>query len=106
MRVHSIALVGCLGVVGTVIAQDASRSGDAPIESKTQTANSAPQTVNETKNSRKHEANEHLTDGLNTTHSRDARKKDEYGTPLPAAPKGQGTNSSTDAQRAADPKPP
>ncbi|HEY4093274.1 MAG TPA: hypothetical protein VGN46_17315 [Luteibacter sp.] len=41
---------------------------------------------------------------MNTTHSRDPRKKDEYGSPVPSTPKGQGTNSSTDAQRAADAK--
>lgn len=104
MRIHSYAILVLLAATGAATAQEAAHSGDAPIETKTQTANSAPQTVNETPNSRKHEANEHLTDGLNTTKSRDTRKRDEYGTPVPEAPKGQGTNTGTDAQRAADPK--
>ncbi|MGN6480540.1 hypothetical protein [Luteibacter sp.] len=99
----SIAMFG-ISMSMCASAQDAARSNDSPIESKSQTANSAPQMVNETADSKKHEQNQHWNDAVNTTHSRDSRKKDEYGSPVPATPKGQGTNTSTDAQRAADAK--
>lgn len=104
MRTLTLALVTCLAGTGSAIAQDASPPQDAPIETKSQTANSAPQTVRETAASKEHEQNEHWNDPMNTTHSRDPRKKDEYGSPVPSTPKGQGTNSSTDAQRAVDAK--
>lgn len=105
MRVTALtlALLG-LSISMSAFGQDAARSNDAPIESKSQTANSAPQTVNETANSKKQEQKQHWNDAMNTTHSRDPRKKDEYGSPVPSTPKGQGTNTSTDAQRAADAK--
>jgi hypothetical protein len=99
----SIAMLG-VALSMSVAGQDAPRSKDAPIESKSQTANSAPQTVNETANSKQHEQKQHWNDAMNTTHSRDPRQKDEYGSPVPSTPKGQGTNTSTDAQRAADAK--
>jgi hypothetical protein len=73
-------------------------------EVKKQTANSAPQTVVETPATRKKEANEHLTDGLNTTGDRNKGPRDAYGTPRPEPLKGQGTNTSTETMRAADKK--
>jgi hypothetical protein len=78
---------------------------DEQTEVKKQTANSAPQTVIETPTTRERERQQRLTDGLNTKRAApDPRQKDEYGTPKPDTPPGQGTNSSTDAVRAADAK--
>ncbi|QWT22382.1 hypothetical protein KPL74_10370 [Bacillus sp. NP157] len=107
MRMATLAvLAGLTTAMGAAAAQDASRSQDTPIETKTQTANTGRQTVHETPRSVEHGKQQHWSDAMNTQGQKDPRRKDEYGTPVPEAPKGQGTNSSTDAQRAADVKHP
>src|SRR3954471_3408195 len=75
-----------------------------PADVKKQTANSAPQTVVETPATRKKEANEHLTGGLNKTRAKNQEPRAAYGTPRPEPLKGQGTNTSTETMRAADKK--
>jgi hypothetical protein len=98
----SVVLIGLL--VST--ASFAQSSGDKGVEVKKQTANSGPQKVVETPATRKKEADQKWTDGVNTKRhpSTDTRPRDEYGVPVPQPISGQGTNSSTDAMRAADKK--
>ncbi|KJV36191.1 hypothetical protein [Luteibacter yeojuensis] len=98
MRLFTLAITASLALSAMAAPQE------TPVETKTQTANSAPQKVDETARSRQQEQKQHWNDAMNTTGSKDPRQKDEYGTPVPPQTKGQGTNSSTDAQRAADPK--
>lgn len=99
-----IFIAGLIVLSAPMLAFAQDRPGK-PVEVKRQTANSAPQKVVETPETRQNEANQHLTDGLNTKKgSGDPRDRDEYGTPRPDPVKGQGTDSSTDAMRAADKK--
>lgn len=102
MRLLALTVILGFAASGAALAQEATRSPDTPIETKTQTANTGRQVVNETPRSKQDEQKQHWTDAMDTSHSRDPRKKDEYGTPVPQPPSGHGTNSSTDAQRAAD----
>jgi len=80
--------------------------GQQGVEVKKQTANSGPQKVIETPATRKKEEKQKWTDGMNTKRypTTDHRPRDEYGAPVPNPPEGQGTNSATDAMRAADKK--
>lgn len=83
----------------------AQEKAGAPVQVKTQTAAGHPQTVVETPKTRQERASQHLTDPLNTKKgSGDPRRRDAYGTPVPEPLHGQGTNVSSDAVRAADPK--
>lgn len=102
MRPILIAGLIALSAPMMAVAQDDSGK---PVEVRKQTANTAPQKVVETPQTRKNAANQHLSDGLNTKKgSGDPRERDEFGTPRPESLKGQGTNSSSDAMRAADKK--
>jgi|GEM_PF-4808067 len=76
------------------------------IEVKKQTAASSPQTVVETPRSRDEEKEHHVLDATNTKRypTDHSLPRDGYGVPVPQPPPGQGTNSSTDAMRAADKK--
>ena len=100
MRPILFSLALALSMPLTAFAQDDAGKG---VEVKKQTANSGAQTVVETPATRRREANEHITDPVTTRKgSGDPRPRDAYGTPVPKPIKGQGTNSSTDAMRAAD----
>jgi hypothetical protein len=66
---------------------------DRPVETKKQTANSAPQTVHETERSLKKEQDQRWNDGMNTKRAPDPRKRDEYGAPKVSPPEGQGTDN-------------
>ena len=102
MRPMLFTALIALSAPALVVAQD---NAGQRVEVRTQTANTAPQTVVETPQTRKNEANQHVTDALNTKKgSGDPRDRDKFGTPRSEPLKGQGTNSSTDAMRAADKK--
>lgn len=100
MRPVLIIAVAALATPWLAFAQD---HAEGSTTVKTQTANTAPQTVVETPKTRKAKAEQRVTDGTNTHRgSGDPRRRDEYGTPRPEPINGQGTNSSSDAMRAAD----
>jgi Ni/Co efflux regulator RcnB len=96
MRLLTLAITASLALSAMAAPQQ--------VETKSQTANSAPQKTSDTPRSRQQGQKQHWNDAMNTKNTKDPREKDEYGTPVPPQTKGQGTNSSTDAQRAADPK--
>jgi len=78
---------------------------DESAQIKTQTVAGHPQKVVETPKTKRAEAAQELTDPVNTKKgSGDPRRRDAFGTPVPEPLKGQGTNVSSDAVRAADKK--
>lgn len=101
----SLTIAGAVIFSVAPLAAVAQKKVNDAVQVKHQTAAGHPQTVVETPETKNDTARQRLTDPLTTKKgSDDPRRRDAYGTPVPEPLDGQGTNVSSDAVRAADPK--